>query len=193
MNRPTVPPLKRRGDDPILDALADGRGDRWLLARMERGLRRVSFLPEPAPWASGMSWVRRYARLVLVVSFGILAPGLVALSLFTVTWVRDRLRASEAAYAAEHGGLLPPPPSAPAPSPPLVPAPLPEPSAEIPASTSHPAPSASSPQPEAPRPTSVPKANPPPAQTAPQPESVPSAPRPVSSLPPLVHREETEE
>lgn len=103
MNRPTVPPVVRRGDDPILDALVDGRGDQWLLARMERGLRRVPFLPKAAPWTPEMPWLKRYARLALVVSFAVLAPGLVALSLLTVSWAAERLRdpAEVSAVAAE--------------------------------------------------------------------------------------------
>lgn len=173
MNRPTVPPVRRRGDDPILDALADGRGDGMLLARMERRLRRVSWMPAPTPWTPGAPWVRRYARSLVLVTFALLAPGLVALSLLAVRWAKGRLHDEVVAEAplSPPSTATPPPPASPPPAA----------SAEAPPNA---LPAASAPPPPAPAstPSAVPSARPAPAATA----STTAAPAaPSGSSPPV--------
>ena len=80
MERPTVPPLKRRGDDPELDALIKSMP----APLFERVEDRLSFIPGPTRVHAESAWVKRYARTLTLLAFLILAPGLVNLSL---TWV----------------------------------------------------------------------------------------------------------
>jgi hypothetical protein len=172
MNRPTVPPVRQRGDDPILDALAEGRGDGMLLARMERRLRRVSWMPAPTPWTAGAPWTRRYARSLVLVTFALLAPGLVALSLVAVQWAKGQLRAEAVAEAPMA------PPSAPVAPAPGVPAPAPLPAASEAPATSAPA------LPE-PTPSATAAARPVPVPTPSSALPAPPAAAPSGSSPPV--------